>query len=189
MDKKKNKITCYSGGAEGADSYFEYFSLLHQLAVVPFSYKTKFHNSEHKRELTEDEYHEGVAMVVKVNEVLKRSHIQKYYRLLARNWFQIKYVKQVFAIGEFVRSSHRPIEIKGGTAWAVEMAKIQMLPIYFYEQKEMQWFEYDYKKFQFVLCKDKVKITENAFAGIGTRKINIFGIGAIEQLFKNSFEE
>ena len=70
-----NHHTCYSGGAEGADSYFEFFAEKFNVSVVAYSYKTKHHKSDNKRELTDDEFKEGVENVMKANEVLKRSKI------------------------------------------------------------------------------------------------------------------
>ena len=73
-----NHHTCYSGGAEGADSYFEFFAEKFNVSVVAYSYKTKHHKSENKHELTYDEFKQGVENVMKANEVLKRSKINQY---------------------------------------------------------------------------------------------------------------
>lgn len=186
--KKKEKKICFSGGAEGADAFFEHYSEVYSIEIVSFSYKTKFHKSQHKRELTEEEFLEGIQQVIKANQILKRSQTQRYYKFLARNWFQIKYVEQVFAIGEFVSTVAHPFAVKGGTAWAIEMAKSKRKEIYFFDQKNIQWFVYDYCYNNFLPFYDVVQISKTKFAGIGTRKINIFGIQAIENLFKNSFD-
>jgi hypothetical protein len=42
---------------------------------------------------------------------------------------------------------------------------------------------------RFVELLSKPKITEENFAGIGTREINPAGVRAIINLFKNSFDE
>ena len=77
-----NHHTCYSGGAEGADSYFEFFAEKFNVSVVAYSYKTKHHKSENKHELTDDQFKEGVENVMKANEVLKRSKINQYLKFL-----------------------------------------------------------------------------------------------------------
>ena len=62
-----NHYICYSGGAEGADSYFEFFAEKFNVSVVAYSYKTKYHTSNNKYELTEDEFKEGVENVWKAS--------------------------------------------------------------------------------------------------------------------------
>src|SRR5690554_7093648 len=79
--KAVKQFICHSGGAEGADSYFEFFSKKYRVDVIAYSYKTAFHQSENKYELSESEFREGVANVYKTNEVLKRSRIQSYLKL------------------------------------------------------------------------------------------------------------
>lgn len=182
-----NHYTCYSGGAEGADSYFEFFAEKFHVSVVAFSYKTKFHKSENKRELTDDEFKEGVENVLKANEVLKRSKINQYLKFLARNWFQVKNAHEIYAVSSLKKVNER-LQVKGGTAWAVQMAINTNKKVFVYNQDIAQWFYWDFYQQNFIELKDPPKISSYHFAGIGTRNINIFGINAIEELFKNTFE-
>lgn len=185
--KTVNHYTCHSGGAEGADSYFEFFAKKFQVQVIAYSYKTKFHSSENKYELTVDEFKEGVAQVLKANEILKRTKINAYLKLLARNWFQVKYAHEVFAVTNLKMVQNR-LQIKGGTAWAVQMAINNGKKVFVYNQQTAQWFYWDTYALHFKTLQQPPKITATHFAGIGTRNINLFGIQAIEELFKNTFE-
>lgn len=180
------KCTCYTGGAEGTDYYFELYAKQYNLNVVAYSFKTKFHNSDNKYELSIDEFNEGVEKVYEVNEILKRTGINKYLKFLARNWMQVKFSKQVFAVGE-LKKTNQKFTVKGGTAWAVQMAINEKKSIYFFDQNLLQWFTYDYCLNDFFALENNPTISATYFTGIGTRKINLFGISAIETLFKNTF--
>ncbi len=182
-----NHYTCYSGGAEGADAYFEFFAQKFNVSVVAYSYKTRHHKSVNKYELTEDEFKEGVEKVWKANQVLKRSKINQYLKFLARNWFQIKNAKEIYAVTTLKKVNNQ-LQVSGGTAWAIQMAINTNKKVFVYNQDVAQWFYWDFFKKDFIELENQPKITTHHFAGIGTRNINIFGINAIEELFKNTFE-
>lgn len=184
--KAIKRFVCHSGGAEGADSYFEFFSKKYSVDVVAYSYKTAFHQSENKYELSESEFQEGVENVYKTNEVLKRSRIQSYLKFLARNWHQVKNADEVFAVSTF-KKSNNDLQVQGGTAWAIQMAIDLQKNVWVFDQNKTQWFWYDHYHREFRKTTVQPKINSSNFAGIGTRNINLFGIDAIEQLFKNSF--
>lgn len=185
--KQFAKHICYSGGAEGADTYFEFFSNKFAVDVIAYSYKTKYHTSENKYELNEMQFAEGVKHVHKANLVLKRAKVNSYLKLLARNWFQVKNADEVFAIS-ILKNTANGWCVQGGTAWAVQMAINTNKPVFVFDQDQVQWFYYDYYYKNFKECVNNPKITALHFAGIGTRNINLFGINAIENLFKNTFE-
>ena len=184
--KLVNQYICYSGGAEGADAYFEFFAKKFNIQVVAFSYKTKYHNSENKYELSHEQFKEGVQQVYIANQVLKRSKINKYLHFLARNWFQVKNADEVFAVA-CLKEVNGCLQVKGGTAWAVQMAIDAKKNIYVFNQETAQWLYYDYYYLKFKPLNKTVKITTHHFAGIGTRALNFFGMQAIEDLFKNTF--
>lgn len=179
---------CYSGGAEGADAYFAQYALQNQCDVIHYSYKTSFHSHSFKHELTTEEFNEGAAQLQKVSNQLKRFHYKPYVNLLARNYFQIKKSKQVFAVGFLEKDESGSLcRVKGGTGWTIQMAINAEREIYVFDQKNEEWFKWNNQLKRFVVC-ELPKITTQHFAGIGTRKINLFGIQAIEALFENSFK-
>lgn len=184
--KHAEQYTCHSGGAEGADAYFEFFSERFRVKTVAYSYKTRFHRSVNKYELTEEEFNEGRSRVLQVNEILKRSNIQRYLNLLARNWHQVKNADEIFAIVP-INLNNNGFKIKGGSAWAVQMAVNAGKNIFVYDQEQLLWFYWDKVVLAFKPLKGEPRISTLNFAGIGTRNINLFGIEAIEQLYKNTF--
>ena len=181
--------TCHSGGAEGADLYFEQMALQNHCKVIHYSYKTPQHDSPFKYELTVEEFQEGVNQVEIVAEQLKRFRYKAYIKYLARNYFQVKYSQQVFAVAQLEKDELGVLcRVKGGTGWAVQMGINANIEVFVYDQKILEWYKWDtvLKSFQDV---ENPIISENHFTGIGTRKLNIFGMQAIEELFNRSFEE
>ena len=116
--------------------------------------------------------------------------------LLARNWAQVKYSNQVFAIGQIVnpgqkgsrgyasRAKHQSVD--GGTGWAVQMAIDNLKEVYVFEQIKKKWFRWSYTSMSFVETTCPKIIAQN-FAGIGTREINQDGINAIKDVYKKTF--
>jgi hypothetical protein len=192
-----NNITCHSGGAEGSDSVFENRGEKYGVRTKAYSYKTPKHKSPNKVEISDEDYREGVSMIYKANHSLNRYGIEKYMNLLARNWAQVKYSSQIFAVGRIVspgqktskgyycRSKYQSVD--GGTGYAIQLAIDSMKDIYVFDQVVGGWFRWSYSSLSFVRCSDP-KITVQNFAGIGTREINQSGISAIVGLYEKTFE-
>ena len=194
---KPNQITCHSGGAAGSDTLWELFCELYGIKTKAWSYKTKSHKSDNKIEITDEDYIEGIDKIKKANKLLGRKSIDKYMNLLARNWAQVKYSEEIFAIGcivkegeksksGFIVTSKSP-SVDGGTGWAVMMAILNNKTVYVYDQIKESWYKWSYIIDSFVKIKTP-KIQSKNFAGIGTREINEAGKKAIEQVFIESFE-
>lgn len=179
---------CHSGGAIGADNYFEAIGKEFNVETIAYSYKTKFHTSNSKYELTKEEFLEGCEKVDLANETLNKFKYKHILKLLARNWFQVKNADEIFAIGNILKRSNNTDYVKGGTGWAVQMAIDHNKKVFVFDQNIIQWFFWNSEKQIFKNCLTDPKITQNNFAGIGTRKINIFGIQAIQNLYNNSFK-
>jgi len=199
FDKKPldlTKITCHSGGAQGADTYFENIGESFGVKTKAYSYKTKYHTSENKVEISQEDFIEGMDEVNKANKVLGRFGIHKYINLLARNWAQVKYSKEVFAIGSIVepgakgnkgyynKSKYQVVD--GGTGYACQMAINNDRDVYVFDQNKDKWFRWSYTSLRFVQIVEP-SISYNDFAGIGTREIKPNGIKAIEELYKKTF--
>ena len=106
FDKKAidlTKVVCHSGGAPGADTDWEVDGIPYGVATKAYSYKTPKHQSSNKVEISEEDYKEGITEVNKANKWLNRYGIHKYMNLLARNWAQVKYSEQIFAIGTIIK--------------------------------------------------------------------------------------
>lgn len=203
FDKKPlrlDRLTCHSGGAVGADTYFETIGDKYGVKTNAYSYKTKYHNSVNKVEISHEDFIEGINEVNRANKVLGRFGIHKYINLLARNWAQVKYSKEVFAIGTIVEPGAKGNKgyynkckyqvVDGGTGYACMCAINNNRPLYVFEQNKDKWFRWSYTSLSFIeIEKELVKINFEDFAGIGTREIKDNGIRAIEDLYKRTFNQ
>ena len=93
------KITCHSGGAISSDTYFENIGANYGVKTKAYSYKTKYHTTDNKVEISDTDYEEGVKAIQIANKTLGRFGIHRFMNLLARNWSQVKYSEEIFAIG------------------------------------------------------------------------------------------
>lgn len=181
-------IICHSGGAEGADTYFEEIGQKYSVQTLAYSYKTAHHKSKNKVELSESEFQEGILHVNIANETLNKFKIKRYMKLYSRNWFQIKNSEQIFAISTIITKNNHEF-VKGGTGWAVQMAIDNHKEVFVFDQKKNNWFCWDYQENKFKVSNEIPTITATNFAGIGARIINEKGINAIENLFQKSFKK
>lgn len=190
-----DKITLNSGGAEGSDTYWEIMAEIYGMEINAFSYKTKKHKSIHKKEISDEDYQEGVNEIKRANKYLKRKNIEKYMNLLARNWAQVKYSNEIFAIGQILKKGEiskngfkASVEsVDGGTGYAIQMGILNQKTIYVFDQEKEKWFKWSYILETFIQIKEPV-IFEKNIAGIGTRELKPCGIKAIENVFINSFK-
>lgn len=194
-----NNVVCHSGGAQGSDTYWENIGEEFGVVTKAYSHKTEYHKSKNKVEISDEDYKEGIIEVKKANKFLNRYGISKYMNMLARNWAQVKYSDEIFAIGYIVKVGKKNIKgyynrgkfdmVDGGTGYAVQMAINNQKPVYVYDQKVDEWFRWSYSSFSFIQMKDSPKIKFQNFAGIGTRQISKNGIEVIRQLYNNTFYE
>jgi len=190
-------ITCHSGGAAGSDTQWEVIGFKYGVNTKAYSYQTKYHKSPNKIEISEEDYKEGVIEVNKANKHLGRFGIHKYMNLLARNWAQVKYSTQVFAIGTIVDpgaksprgyySKSKFQTVDGGTGYAVMMAINNFRDVYVFDQVKLKWFRWSYSSMSFIELKETPDIKTQNFAGIGTREINSDGIKSIEEVYSKTF--
>jgi hypothetical protein len=191
------KIVCHSGGAEGSDTIFSQIGKKYGVKTNAYSYKTKYHDSDDKVEISDEDYKEGVIEITKANKVLKRYGIHRFMNLLARNWAQVKYSDEVFAIGTIVEPGKKGSKgfynksefqvVDGGTGYACMCAVNNSRTLYVFEQDKDKWFRWSYTSLKFIEVKETIKINFENFAGIGTREIKPNGIKAIEDLYKSTF--
>ncbi len=194
---RKEFTTCHSGGADGADTAWEDEAVSRGIAVKAYSYRTSSHQSPNKVEISKSDYDEGVAEINKANRRLGRFGISKYMNLLARNWAQVKYSRQIFAIGHIVaaggkdpkgyRSSAKMETVAGGTGYAVMMGILSEREVYVFCQGKKKWHRWSYNSLRFVELSEVPKITERDFAGIGSRQLTPEGRKAISDVYSATF--
>lgn len=189
------EISCHTGGAKGADTEFELLCAGRGIPVYAYSWKTDSHRSPNKVEISRSDFEEGSAEVRAAARTLCRTGASRYMNLLARNWAQVKYSRQVFAVSTIVSpggsepkgrvSKARKEVVAGGTGYAVEMAISHCREVYVFDQCKECWFRWSYSSESFV--RSPGPVINQPFAGIGTRELNEAGLAAISELFDRSF--
>lgn len=192
-----DRLVCHSGGAAGADTYWETIGDNYGVKTKAYSYKTKYHTTENKVEISDTDYEEGIKEITKANRTLNRYGIHKFMNLLARNWTQVKYSDEIFAIGIIVEPGKKGSKgfynkskfevVDGGTGYAVQMGINNGKFVYVFEQDKDKWFRWSYTSLKFIEVTKPLKISYENFAGIGTREIKPNGIKAIEEIYKLTF--
>lgn len=192
-------IVCHSGGADGPDTAWETIGEKFGVSTRAYSYKTKNHGSPNKVEISEEDYKDGIKEVNKANKYLKRYGIHKYMNLLARNWAQVKYSNQIFAIGTIIKSGEKNHKgyynkweydiVDGGTGYAVMMGINNEREVFVFDQIKDKWFRWSYSSLCFIEINDIPVITFQNFAGIGTREIQPNGYKAIGDVYERTFNK
>jgi hypothetical protein len=202
FDKRPIDLTnlvCHSGGAIGSDTVFETIGEEFGVKTNAYSYKTKLHTSPNKVEISNEDFREGVIEINKANKSLYRFGIQKYMNLLARNWAQVKYSDQVFAIGTIIQPGKKGGEkgyynngryevVSGGTGYAVQMAINNNKEVFVFDQDKDRWYRWSFDSLKFIELSEIPSITESNFAGIGTREIKSNGVKAIRDVYEKTFK-
>jgi len=180
MSLLKN-YTCHSGGAIGSD--YTWGKVAERLGATVNHYYWMQKTPHGNIEISQADKDEGFEKVMLANKKLKRNP-KNYMNLLCRNWAQIKYSDNIFAIGTIKNNF---TQVDGGTGWAVQMAIDCKKPVYLYDINHNLWFRYNDTVSMFSVI-DNMPLLPTNFAGIGTRKITKQAIAAIYELYKNTAE-
>lgn len=179
----------HTGGAKGADYYFAKYALKCDIQVYVHSfieahvYEIYKMNVIRHSESTLNEAYEACNKACRT--LYRRLPNNRYCRnLILRDYFQIKDSNCVFAVAEFENETI----VKGGTGWAIEMAKNNKIPVFIYSEINSRWYKFNYQKYKFVA---KEKLPPNGFmqrlsfdniTGIGSRNISENGMKEIERI-------
>ena len=202
FDKKPinlDKLVCHSCGAECSDTAWEKIGEKFEVTTKAYSYKTPKHISPNKVEISEEDYKEGIIEVNKANKFLNRYGIHKYINLLARNWAQVKYSEQIFAIGTIIKPGSKNERgyynkgqydiVDGGTGYAVMMGVNNQREIFVFDQIKDKWFRWSYSTMSFIEISEVPSITSLNFAGIGSRELAPNGLKSIRQVYEKTFKK
>lgn len=175
--------TLLSGGAAGAEQVFGECAEKYGLAELNFSFSGR--ETARTRgvvNLTTEELEQG-----HVSQVYLQAHMHREYpdtdtfhKILQTIWHQVNTAGEVFAVGELLPDK----TMKGGTGWAVELARHQHKTVYVFDQEIGTWHKWYDNTWNQV---DAPRITCRRFTGTGTRNINDAGRKAIDELFTRSF--
>ena len=189
----------HSGGAEGSDTEWELIGEKYGVITKAYSFEGHKTQSKNRVILTLDELEKAAQHLVKANKKLKRCFPpqSRYIKaLLLRNYYQVKNSELILAIGYFDMTVDdikdgidklKPFNLKGGTAWAVQMAIDMRKGIHIFDSTLNNWYYYNYATNMYDKYLGTPNIAVENFAGIGTRDITPLGIKAISNVYERTF--
>jgi hypothetical protein len=101
-------------------------------------------------------------------------------RVLELIWHQVSSAGEVFAVGAVNADN----TARGGTGWAVELARHWGKGVHLFDQERKGWLRWDARAW--VPASPPV-VTHERFAGAGTRSLSAEGRAAIRALFERTF--
>ena len=172
----------FSGGLRGAEAEFGRCAEKWGIQEVNFSFKGhKMDRVKDVQVLSEKELKQGDISMEIVSKRMHRTYAEadKIRKVIQSIFHVVNNGYQIFAIGWIQRDD----TVKGGTGWAVELAKLFNRPVSVYDQDQNKWFIWKENRWQ----EDIPKIEHKTFAGTGTRHLTEQGTKAIQELFERSF--
>ncbi|BHH82134.1 hypothetical protein [Desulforhopalus sp. 52FAK] len=178
-----SKYTLYSSGLKGAESTFGDEAEKAGIREVVYSFDGhKLSREKNVEILDKEQLERGDISMELASRMLNRTYYEteKIRKVLQTIFHMVNSGHQVFVIGSIQEDG----SVKGGTGWAVELAKMFNRPLHVFDQPQKKWFTWNNE-----WKEDSPKIEYETFVGSGTRYLSDAGREAIEQLFKDSFQE
>ncbi|MBI4510790.1 MAG: ATP-binding protein [Deltaproteobacteria bacterium] len=182
----KLPISAYSllsGGAAGAEAEFGACAERWRIGEVNFSFEGRaVERTRGLVPLGEAELRQGDVSSAYLTAHMHRTYPETplFRKILQSIWHQVNSAGEVFAVGQILPDN----TVKGGTGWAVELARHWEKPVHVFDQERKGWFSWKGGKWVDVV--DPV-ISRTRFTGTGTRFLTAEGRAAIRALFTRSF--
>lgn len=179
---KSDECTLYHGGLKGAESLFGEMAEQYGVSEVIFSFDGhKLHRDRNTVILSEAELQRGDISMEIASRMMNRTYYEteKIRKVLQAIFHMVNKGHQIFVIGTILDDQ----SVKGGTGWAVELAKLFNRPLHVFDQNRNNWFTWR----DGAWTEDQPLIKYTTFVGSGTRYLSEEGHKAIEQLFAASF--
>ena len=182
LDPKK--VTLYTGGHKGTEEYFGITAEKWGLTEVTFNFNG--HDISRERGLkilSDEELSRGGVGPDIIKKRLERDFAQTPFM---QKIFQVQFHivnngYQVFACGWLLSNG----TVKGGTGWAVELAKLFNRPVHLFEQDRKEWVSWVHNEW---VTEEEPVISHKTIAVTGTRCLSDEGMQAIDELFERSFK-
>ena len=178
---EKSNCTLYSSGLKGAEATFGEEAEKYGVNEVVYSFENhRLTREKNVSILSQEELERGDISMELASRMLNRTYYEteKIRKVLQTIFHMVNSGHQVFVIGSIQEDG----SVKGGTGWAVELAKMFNRPLHVFDQPQKKWFTWK-NEWQ----ADSPKIEYETFVGSGTRYLNDAGREAIGQLFADSF--
>jgi len=177
----KTNFTLFHGGLKGAEATFGEMAEQFNVKEVIYTFDGhKLSRDKNSVVLRQDELERGDISMELASRMLNRTYYEtdKIRKVLQTIFHMVNSGHQVFVIGTIQEDG----SVKGGTGWAVELAKMFNRPLHVYDQPAEKWFTWK-NGWQ----EDSPKIKYDTFVGSGTRYLSDAGREAISKLFEDSF--
>ena len=175
------QCTLYSGGLKGAETVFGETAERYSVNEVIFTFEGhKLSRDNNVRVLSKEDLERGNISMELASKMLNRTYYEtdKIRKVLQTIFHMVNSGYQIFVIGSIQEDG----SVKGGTGWAVQLAKMFNRPLHVFDQPSGKWFTWK-ESWQ----EDSPRIQYDTFVGSGTRFLNDAGRTAIEKLFEDSF--
>ena len=176
-----SKYTLYSSGLKGAEATFGEMAEKFGIKDVVYSFDGhKLSRDNNVVILKKEQLERGDISMELASRMLNRTYYEtdKIRKVLQTIFHMVNSGHQVFVVGAIQEDG----SVKGGTGWAVELAKMFNRPLHVFDQPQKKWFTWKagWKE-------DTPRIEYDTFVGSGTRYLSDAGYDAIEKLFSDSF--
>jgi len=173
--------TLYTSGLKGAEATFA--EAAEKLGVKDVVYSFDGHKLSREKNvviLSKDQLERGDISMELASRMLNRTYYEteKIRKVLQTIFHMVNSGHQVFVVGTIQEDG----SVKGGTGWAVELAKMFNRPLHVFDQPQKKWFTWKSGWHE-----DTPIIEYDTFVGSGTRYLSEAGREAIEKLFQDSF--
>jgi hypothetical protein len=178
----KENYTLYSGGLKGAETAFGEAAEKWSVKEVNFTFSgQKTNRQKNAVVLSDDDLKRGDISMELVSKMMSRTYYEteKVRKVLQTIFHMVNKGHQVFVIGTILEDN----TVKGGTGWAVELAKLFNRPLSVYDQEKNGWYSWK----QGAWIQDSPMIEHETFVGSGTRNLSENGRKAIDRLFEDTF--
>ena len=173
--------TLYSSGLKGAEETFGEAAERAGINEVIYSFEGhKLCREKNVSILSKEQLERGDISMELASRMLNRTYYEteKIRKVLQTIFHMVNSGHQVFVIGAIQEDG----SVKGGTGWAVELAKMFNRPVHVFDQPQKKWFTWR-NSWQ----EDTPRIEYDTFVGSGTRYLSDAGREAIDNLFADSF--
>ncbi|MCI5222030.1 MAG: hypothetical protein D3924_05005 [Candidatus Electrothrix sp. AR4] len=180
---KAEACTLYHGGLKGAETVFGELAEKYGVDEVIFTFDGhRLNRDRNAVSLSEEELQRGDISMEIASRMMNRTYYEteKIRRVLQAIFHMVNKGHQVFVVGTILDDN----SVKGGTGWAVELAKLFNRPLHVYDQNRKGWFGW---KEDAWLEEESPKIAFDTYVGSGTRYLSDDGKEAVEKLYTDSF--
>ena len=178
----KKEYTLYSGGHRGAETAFGEAAEKWSIKEINFTFPgQKANRLKNNVVLTDEDLKRGDISMELVSRMMSRTYYEteKIRKVLQTIFHMVNKGHQVFVVGTILEDN----TVKGGTGWAVELAKLFNRPLSVFDQDKKGWYSWEEGSW----IKGSPKIEHHTFVGSGTRNLTEAGRKAINSLFEQTF--